>query len=406
MSLALDAFSLDAVRIWFVEERVAAMRRIHPVAKVVLACIHAARIEGTQTVSRSQLLLRLPARDQGHLMAAVSYLQMFVDQRIWGNPISTLYENGPISIKVAAFQAVSAAVVDLQWERLHNRRVSALADVCKELCPASWPAARQQMRPLQPREPPPTRQDTSCHSTTGEPVPREAEPGVKRRRLLRATSSCSKEPLPTARGGLPRGDSIGRARSTTPPRAAASSAFGRDSLASRGELTPRKVEPAKRRRLLREVSLLKEPAPARRWKPGVLSEGFRRKVVDPGRPPDDERLSAAGAKVNGEGRLELKAYEDMKVRFASDADVQEHPDPLRPGMSQSECCGQHVANLQPWSDTKGRGWTVQRRLPSGKLEKRYMSAITWGSWRLAFLLARLQREVWIQKAAVEAEDVD
>mmetsp|Transcript_101975 Transcript_101975/g.273777 ORF Transcript_101975/g.273777 Transcript_101975/m.273777 type:complete len:85 (-) Transcript_101975:60-314(-) len=55
-----------------------------------------------------------------------------------------------------------------------------------------------------------------------------------------------------------------------------------------------------------------------------------------------------------------------------------------------------LVGLRTWSDAKGMGWIAQRGLPSGKTEARWVSAQTWGSWRLAFLLARLQRDLWVR----------
>lgn len=81
----------------------------------------------------------------------------------------------------------------------------------------------------------------------------------------------------------------------------------------------------------------------------------------------------------------------------------QHPDACQPGVRAGEVV---TDGLQMWDDAKrsrngsggalkqGAGWIAEVKRPGGKIESRKFEVRTWGSWRLAFLLARLQRALW------------
>lgn len=113
--------------------------------------------------------------------------------------------------------------------------------------------------------------------------------------------------------------------------------------------------------------------------------------------PTDERLTVAGAKHDAQSRLMLVSYNDLKGSFAGEPSPEKHPDSSNPGLRRRELPGGSAEvcldGLKNWRDSKGAGWIAHRKVGK-KLESRWFSARTWGSWRLAFLLARLQQQVW------------
>jgi len=113
--------------------------------------------------------------------------------------------------------------------------------------------------------------------------------------------------------------------------------------------------------------------------------------------PDDLRLTARGAVCDLFGRLDVSAYKDLKSHFAGEAPRDRHPDPRMPGMLASELAAGSPDGLRWWSDAKGEGWIASH--PTCKAgqtvpESKWFSARTGGSWRFAYLLARLQRRLW------------
>lgn len=118
--------------------------------------------------------------------------------------------------------------------------------------------------------------------------------------------------------------------------------------------------------------------------------------------PTDERLTVTGAKCDTQSRLILASYNDLKGSFAGEPPPERHPSSNRPGLRRTELPGgsEEVSldGLRSWRDTKGEGWIAERKV-GGKNETRWISARTWGSWRLVFLLARLQQQVWKQAAS-------
>lgn len=123
-------------------------------------------------------------------------------------------------------------------------------------------------------------------------------------------------------------------------------------------------------------------------------------------PPDpqEERMTVAGAICDAQSRLQLSAYTDLRKWFQGEPSEMRHPDSSKPGLRQEELAGGtavvSLEGLQNWSDDKGAGWRTMRKAVAGKnkSESRWFGANSWGSWRMAFLLARLQHQVW-QRAA-------
>eukprot|EP00439_Symbiodinium_sp_Y106_P051831 s485_g6.t3 len=124
--------------------------------------------------------------------------------------------------------------------------------------------------------------------------------------------------------------------------------------------------------------------------------------------PDEARLTPEGAVCDAQSRLKLSAYSDLKTLFPNEAAPARHPDPDNPGIREEELPGAEAAIslefLINWSDDKGAGWRTLRQAIEGKnkAESRWFGARSWGSWRMAFLMARLQRDVWQRAAAASA----
>lgn len=111
--------------------------------------------------------------------------------------------------------------------------------------------------------------------------------------------------------------------------------------------------------------------------------------------PEESRLTAEGAAVGPFGFLERLAYIDLISYFANEPSEDLLPIPTTPGINAEEvdmCNG-----LSVWSDETSEGWIATS---SGKpLKSNRFSLEEWGSWRLAFLLAWLQRAVWCHEIA-------
>ncbi|CAE7491055.1 unnamed protein product [Symbiodinium microadriaticum] len=124
--------------------------------------------------------------------------------------------------------------------------------------------------------------------------------------------------------------------------------------------------------------------------------------------PDEARLTPEGAVCDAQSRLKLSAYSDLKSLFPKEAAPARHPDPDNPGIREEELPGGEAAIslefLINWSDDKGAGWRTTRQAIEGKnkAESRWFGARSWGSWRMAFLMARLQRDVWLRAAEKSA----
>eukprot|EP00928_Gymnodinium_smaydae_P042525 TRINITY_DN2860_c4_g1_i3.p1 TRINITY_DN2860_c4_g1~~TRINITY_DN2860_c4_g1_i3.p1 ORF type:complete len:674 (-),score=155.10 TRINITY_DN2860_c4_g1_i3:431-2452(-) len=115
-------------------------------------------------------------------------------------------------------------------------------------------------------------------------------------------------------------------------------------------------------------------------------------------PEEPPGLSVQETVCDDRGKLVLETYKAFKAHFALESSRDAHPNPERPGLSAEDIRrGEPTVGLRYWCDAKGAGWIAQRRSAeaSGSSNMdRWFSVRTWGSWRLAFLLARLQRDVW------------
>jgi hypothetical protein len=118
---------------------------------------------------------------------------------------------------------------------------------------------------------------------------------------------------------------------------------------------------------------------------------------------DDPRLQPPGAVFDEEnGRLKDSAYKDLVEEFARELPSDQHPDPYSPGLAADEFAPEGV---RVWDDARGweksrqgAGWIAVHVIRTDESQTRpvekWFNVSTWGSWRLAFLLARLQRRIW------------
>ena len=108
---------------------------------------------------------------------------------------------------------------------------------------------------------------------------------------------------------------------------------------------------------------------------------------------DDPRMTVKGAivVVDSGGKLDVKAYMSFSHLFADTV-----PRELvlsKPGMKEDEL--EQTANLRWWSDPKGAGWIAKGPNMGTRTRNKWFNAKKCGSWRFAFLLAKLQRDIWL-----------
>eukprot|EP00927_Polykrikos_kofoidii_P042379 TRINITY_DN3628_c0_g1_i1.p1 TRINITY_DN3628_c0_g1~~TRINITY_DN3628_c0_g1_i1.p1 ORF type:complete len:356 (-),score=47.40 TRINITY_DN3628_c0_g1_i1:240-1307(-) len=114
--------------------------------------------------------------------------------------------------------------------------------------------------------------------------------------------------------------------------------------------------------------------------------------------PDDPRLTLWGAKVYEGGSVDIFAYVDLMPMYASEPSRNMYPNPKQPGVRE----GEHVPKgLCTWADPKhgkngyvGAGWIAFRGGSTLGIKRRKFNVRICGSWRLTFLLARLQHDLW------------
>jgi len=114
--------------------------------------------------------------------------------------------------------------------------------------------------------------------------------------------------------------------------------------------------------------------------------------------PEDARLTLDGAVVDAKGKINVGAYEDLQSWYAGEPPPDKHPHPKYPGVQKNE---EVLKGMRMWDDLRagakdkdGAGWIAARsRKNEPKIEK-WFNIRTTGSWRLAFLLARLQLQLW------------
>lgn len=133
--------------------------------------------------------------------------------------------------------------------------------------------------------------------------------------------------------------------------------------------------------------------------PSPLSQAFASVPADP-------RLQFDGAIFDACGMLKDGAYKDLRQHFCGELPSDQHPHPYCPGLGADESI---PPGLKTWDDDRvgadrnvGAGWIaahVSCLEGKSRPEERWFNVRTWGSWRLAFLLARLQREVWERRSS-------
>lgn len=105
-------------------------------------------------------------------------------------------------------------------------------------------------------------------------------------------------------------------------------------------------------------------------------------------------LTLKGAVFDKDRRLDHQAYLVLKDQFPEEKkNAKKAKQKLAPGDwpgFRPEDGAAPPRGLKVWSNAKGCGWIAERK---GK-GSRWFGVSTWGSWRLAFLLAKLQLEVW------------
>jgi len=114
--------------------------------------------------------------------------------------------------------------------------------------------------------------------------------------------------------------------------------------------------------------------------------------------PEDARLTFDGAVVDAKGKIDVGAYEDLHSWYAGEPPPNRHPRPDHPGVQKDE---EVLRGMRIWDDLRagckdkdGAGWIAAwNRKNEPKIEK-WFNIRTTGSWRLAFLLARLQLQLW------------
>lgn len=124
--------------------------------------------------------------------------------------------------------------------------------------------------------------------------------------------------------------------------------------------------------------------------------------------PKDPRLTLEGLKMRPDGRVDVNEYEDLKVHFVGEPSPDRHPDPEHPGVRDGEVVGK---GMRIWDDLRavstdanasevkkdGAGWIATFNLKNHPKREKWFNIRTCGSWRLAFLLASLQRRSWVAK---------
>lgn len=130
--------------------------------------------------------------------------------------------------------------------------------------------------------------------------------------------------------------------------------------------------------------------------------------------PVDPRLTLEGAKLLPDGKVDIEAYEDLMPHFAGEPAPDQHPDPERPGLQYGEKLPKGV---RMWDDIRanavnkdgsartGAGWIACRSTKDDGKQEKWFNIRTCGSWRMAFLLARLQRAQWESRANWLKEDI-
>lgn len=119
--------------------------------------------------------------------------------------------------------------------------------------------------------------------------------------------------------------------------------------------------------------------------------------------PEDPRLTVAGIVLGGDGKIDLDAYKDLFTCFAGEPAPDQHPDAENPGVRKGE---KIPRGLRIWDDVRagctekdGAGWIASRTSQHEPSKTKWFNIRQCGSWRMAYLLARLQRLYWDDRTA-------
>jgi hypothetical protein len=104
--------------------------------------------------------------------------------------------------------------------------------------------------------------------------------------------------------------------------------------------------------------------------------------------PSDPRLTVVGAICDADGRLLQAAYLDLRSVFLPEVHPSAWIDAKSLGVWEGEFGD--LDDIHAWHYSRSSGWVTQ----CARGRERWFSVKTWCSWRFAFLLARLQRDVW------------
>jgi len=115
--------------------------------------------------------------------------------------------------------------------------------------------------------------------------------------------------------------------------------------------------------------------------------------------PEDPRFTHLGAVFCDDGKLDLSAYLELKDRFVEeDPEEVVHPDPRNPGLQADEVAGGErpafLRGIGSYCNDRGAGWRCIMRVGPNMMRS-YYSKWKWGSWRMAYMLARTQRDIWL-----------
>jgi len=136
---------------------------------------------------------------------------------------------------------------------------------------------------------------------------------------------------------------------------------------------------------------------------------------------DDTSFTVEGAVCDDQGYLSnsyykgfIQGFKDLEVArnagsVAAPSATQQIPSGMRPG-------DERMHGVNTWDDTThgrispdarwGAGWTAKHPTPDSgqKTKARWFNIRIWGSWRFAFVMAHLQRQVWIARFPPLEED--
>jgi len=115
--------------------------------------------------------------------------------------------------------------------------------------------------------------------------------------------------------------------------------------------------------------------------------------------PQDRRLTLEGIVLDGQGKIDITAYEDLFPAFKNEPPRNLHPYPDMPGVKANE---QIPKGLRIWDDVRqghthkeGAGWVaVKNKSKVEKKKEKWVNIRICGSWRMAFLFANLQLTYW------------